>query len=1122
MLPAAFGSSLTDVPSSVVDDCACVSGARWYDGATTSDLIIDCGATKHCMPIENVRLCATNFTKSTSPRYVRVANGQMLKVAGYADVALKVKTYVTHRRKSKQTVTSAMETMRLSNVLAVHGIKANLFSCEWAHKHDNIKTYLNDRRELVLPSGSCIPFKKTPKHYAIDAAFAADALTHDESHDIHCSLMHFSSHRLDLARSHGTGGLNLKGYTHDPKTCPACNANRRKYTVPKKSQSGREYTYFGQSVCSDVCGPLPESPNGYKYAVNFYDKATKHAAVYAIKDVTHAQIRIALETYCQDHNDWFRDGKSAPDEWVCDNNFQSNDIDNVCADLAVRRTYQIPHTKESHGAAERLWGILLRPVRCAIEHHGNDTVVEGMWPYLMKNACYIHNNLPSTALSPPRPPVEAATCGRIKADLSRLKGKVPLSDCWVHTESEADARDRNKVASPNVKAMYLCPDFNRSGDIVYIHELNRITTVFHITHLPHEFTSYGEKVTPQLHRDRTRKEASARIGSNSTSDATARPRPVFSTVREEYPAGDAVPVRIGRGHIGPQPPPVATHPSSATALMITTACGEVFLTDPSQSTGPVRIPTSYHDAINDPVYGKHWKDACDEEWHGKYVVNQAFHFCPTPNTNVMKSKWVFKVEYNDDGSIKRFKARIVGCGYSQQYGIDYKETFCSAMNADSCRCFLYECCESDYEIEEGDVVKAFSQASLDEDLYMYAPAGFEQLDMVLKLDKQLEGTKQAGNGWMRLNATTIEGLGFTRSMLDPNIYTKTTDGITIKIACYVDNLLFAYPRTEPRGKTMVDEFIAQYSKVINFQMRGKPSKFMGIEVQYDAAKGRVSLAQTKYIEEAYVKFCGSSSKTYPTPVATCGTETFMKLQSAAADEDTMHAKRAQMSGKPYLSLCGVLLWAQLTHPEVSYYVSHLCQQMSDPTPEGWAAAIGVLCYLYSARFLGLVYMRCGKRVLRVWTDASYGIPKAMAGYIIYLNGTPITWSSRKLKITPQSSAEAETAAACNACKAMTYIRNILATLGLTVDTPIEVVTDNEALRLSVRQPGVTQRTRHYESWMQYCRELQLRLVIDMIWTSTENMIADALTKALDKTKFIKFRSQMVTDVREGATSEARE
>ena len=43
-----------------------------------------------------------------------------------------------------------------------------------------------------------------------------------------------------------------------------------------------------------------------------------------------------------------------------------------------------------------------------------------------------------------------------------------------------------------------------------------------------------------------------------------------------------------------------------------------------------------------------------------------------------------------------------------------------------------------------------------------------------------------------------------------------------------------------------------------------------------------------------------------------------------------------------------------------------------------------------------------QRPPRVWTDASFGIPKPMAGYVIYLNGTPITWSARKLKIVPQS------------------------------------------------------------------------------------------------------------------------
>ena len=44
----------------------------------------------------------------------------------------------------------------------------------------------------------------------------------------------------------------------------------------------------------------------------------------------------------------------------------------------------------------------------------------------------------------------------------------------------------------------------------------------------------------------------------------------------------------------------------------------------------------------------------------------------------------------------------------------------------------------------------------------------------------------------------------------------------------------------------------------------------------------------------------------------------------------------------------------------------------------------------------------------------------------------------------------------------------------------------------------------------------------MIWKPTDEMIADIMTKALDKTKFLKFRSQMVCDVREGATNGARE
>ena len=136
-----------------------------------------------------------------------------------------------------------------------------------------------------------------------------------------------------------------------------------------------------------------------------------------------------------------------------------------------------------------------------------------------------------------------------------------------------------------------------------------------------------------------------------------------------------------------------------------------------------------------------------------------------------------------------------------------------------------------------------------------------------KLDMMLEGTKQAGNGWMVLNATTIEEEGFTRSMIDPNIFTKKVGDIIIKIASYVDNLLIAYPRNNPRAKELAHEFIKNYSKKIRFQMRGKPTKFMGIEVNYDPEGGRVSLSQTKYIRDILTAngLTLGSIKTHPTP-----------------------------------------------------------------------------------------------------------------------------------------------------------------------------------------------------------------------------------------------------------------
>jgi hypothetical protein len=81
----------------------------------------------------------------------------------------------------------------------------------------------------------------------------------------------------------------------------------------------------------------------------------------------------------------------------------------------------------------------------------------------------------------------------------------------------------------------------------------------------------------------------------------------------------------------------------------------------------------YDEAINDPVYGEKWRAACFDDFTGKNTNLGLWELVKDlpPGRKAINGKWIFSVKLKPDKSIEKFKARYIGCGYSQIAGIDY-------------------------------------------------------------------------------------------------------------------------------------------------------------------------------------------------------------------------------------------------------------------------------------------------------------------------------------------------------------------------------------------------------------------------------------------------------------------
>ncbi|CAL1369837.1 unnamed protein product [Linum trigynum] len=365
----------------------------------------------------------------------------------------------------------------------------------------------------------------------------------------------------------------------------------------------------------------------------------------------------------------------------------------------------------------------------------------------------------------------------------------------------------------------------------------------------------------------------------------------------------------------------------------------------------IPIPTSYRQARGD----ENWERDMDEEKDALEAQN-TWTLVPRPvDQNVVGSRWVYTVKLNPDGTLERFRARVVAQGFKQEFGIDYEDTFAPVAKMQTVRTVLAVAAMQNWPLVQLDVKNAFLHGDLKETIYMERPPGYTKGDSstVCLLHRSLYGLKQAPRAWFEKFHTTILQAGFVQSANDPSLFTRSTiHGLTV-LLIYVNDMIVT-----GGDSAGIQELTDVLHKAFHLKELGNLAYFLGLEVQ--RSTHGLFVSQHKYILDLLDHARLSDCKPVVTPM-----EQNLKLSSTSGDV------LSSSDSSLYRSLVGSLIYLTSTRPDVSYAVQIVSQFMSSPRMLHLDAVFRILRYLRGTAEVGLYFPSSGDFSLSAYLDADY-------------------------------------------------------------------------------------------------------------------------------------------------------
>ncbi|KAI0518628.1 hypothetical protein KFK09_006064 [Dendrobium nobile] len=500
-------------------------------------------------------------------------------------------------------------------------------------------------------------------------------------------------------------------------------------------------------------------------------------------------------------------------------------------------------------------------------------------------------------------------------------------------------------------------------------------------------------------------------------------------------------------------------------------------------------PTTYTVASKSP----HWRQAMAEEIFALQKQGTWHLIEPPKNASILGSKWTYRTKYHTDGSIAKYKARLVAQGNNQEFGIDYTETFSPVVKLPTIRILLTVALHKNWPVQQLDVANAFLHGSLSETVYMTQPKGFEDRSRphyVCKLDKAIYGLKQAPRQWYNTFTSFLLTLGFLHSQADPSLLIFNKDGAQIFLLIYVDDILIT-----GSDLAQIQHTISQLSKAFTMKHLGEVHEFLGINIH--KTNNSFFLSQAKYaasiLDQANMLRCN------PLANPTC-----TKMPTEFKTE-------TQQDPVCYRRLIGSLQYLTLTRPDLSYSINLLSQYMHDPLPSHFYLLKRLLRYIKGTLDYGLPIIR-SNLILKSFSDADWaGDPitrRSTSGYCSFLGDTIVSWTVKKQRTVSRSSTESEYRALAALTSDIVWLRRLLLDFGIPQDYPTDLHCDNMSAIALANNPMFHSRTKHIEIDQKFLRDHIQQTNIRLLPISTTDQVADIFTKPLSTPRFVFLRDKL--------------